>query len=226
LGFMKAGSDSSNLLLCCALMIGAGAVKGQDQTAGGPIYAGKPLSSWVDEVAPHLGQAVTTNYPGVRAVHAIGTNAIPWLLSEMTNQPPSGAGDERPYFHQLRATAGFWALGETAAPAIPKLLDLLEEQPEFVPKALAGIGFPSLTALQQCLTNAPHYVPPYLLKKIPRERAAVNALAALFVAIDAGRIAKSDAAYLLPSVRAWAKDTNREAAYWADGVLRQVGEGH
>jgi hypothetical protein len=223
---MKAGSNSSTLLLCCALMIGAGVVKAQEQSPGGPIYAGKALSSWVDGVAAlsHLQQAGNTEYPEVRAVHAMGTNAIPWLLSEMTNQPPSGGGGERPYFHQLRATAGFWALGETAAPAIPKLLDLVEEQPEFVPRALAGIGLPSLAALRQCLTNAPHYVPPYLLKKIPRERAAVSALAALFVAIEGGRMPKSDVACLLPDVRTWNKDTNREAAYWADGVLREFGE--
>jgi hypothetical protein len=218
---MKIRSNTSNLLLCCALMIGAGAVKGKDQTAE-PIFAGKPLSSWVDEVTAHLRRTVNTNYPEVRAVRAIGTNAIPWLLSEMTNQPSSGAGDERPYFHQLRATAGFCALGETAASAIPNLLDLLEEQPELVPRALAGIGTPALSALQQCLTNAPNYVPPYLLNKIPRERAVVSALAALFVEIDAGRIAKSDAVYLLPDVRVWAKDTNREAAYWADGLLSKL----
>jgi|SRR6267154_1855592 len=105
---MKAAAKSSKLLLCCALMVGAVAVKGQDQSTGGPFYAGKALSSWVDGVAAlsHLQQTpVNTNYPEVRAVRAIGTNAIPWLLSEMTNQPPSGAGDERPYFHQLRFPA-------------------------------------------------------------------------------------------------------------------------
>jgi len=215
------------LLLCCGLTIGAGGVKGQDQFTGGPIYAGKTLSAWFDGVASlsHLQQTpVNTNYPEVCAVRAIGTNAIPWLLGEMTNQLPSGARDERPYFHQLRATAGFWALGETAAPAIPWLLDQLEEQPEWVPRALAGIGLPGLPALQQCLTNAPRYVPPYLLKKIPRERGAVSALAALFCAVDSGRIAKSEAAHLLPNVRVWAKDTNPEAAYWAVGVLRELGE--
>jgi hypothetical protein len=196
LGFMKAGS---NLLACCALVIGAGAVNSQDQSDRGPMYAGKPLSSWVDELAAHSyrWQAANTNYPESRAVHGLGTNAILWLLSEMTNQAPSGLGGERPCFHQVRATPGFWALGETATPAIPKLLDLVEEEPEFVPRALAGIGLPGLTGLQQCLTNAPHYVPLYLLKKIPRERAAVSALAALFVSVDAGRIAKSEAAHLL-----------------------------
>src|SRR5947209_5557149 len=125
---MKTGSNSSKLVIWCALMIGGGAVKAQHQTTGEPIYAGKPLSSWLDEVAAHFGQAANTNYPEVRAVHAIGTNAIPWLLIEMTNQQPFGASDERSNFHQLRATAGFWAVGETASPAIPKLLELLEEQ--------------------------------------------------------------------------------------------------
>ena len=221
---MKLRSSNSKLLLWCALMIGGSVVRAQHQAVEEPVYAGKPLSSWVDRVAAHLGQVANTNYAGVRAVRAIGTNAIPWLLSEINNQPPFGASDERSNFHQLRANAGFWALGQTAAPAIPKLLEHLEEQPEFVPRALAGIGLPSLAALQQCLTNAPRYVPPYLLKQIPRERAAVSALAALFVSIDSGRISKSDAAYLLPNVRAWAKDTNPEAAYWADGVLRKVGE--
>ena len=205
----------------------ASLVKGQDQNAGGPVYAGKQLSSWIEEVGAlsHFYQAANTNYPEVRAVLAMGTNAIPWFLSEMTNQAPPGAGGERPCFHQVRATAGFWVLGETAAPAIPRLLDLVEEQPEFVPRALAGIGFPGLSALRQCLTNAPHFVSPYLLKKIPRERAAVSALAALFASVDTGRIAKSQAMELLPDVRVWAKDTNREAAYWADGVLRKLAEG-
>jgi hypothetical protein len=223
---MKAGPNSLSLLVCGVLAIGAGAANGNEGSADELRYAGRPLSSWVDEVAAHayLWQAANTNCPEIRAVHAIGTNAIPWLLSEMANQRPTGAGDERPYLHQLRATAGFSALGELAAPAIPKLIVLVEKQPDWVPRALAGIGLPGLTALQQCLTNAPRDVPPYLVKKIPSERAAVSALAALFVAIDAGRIPKADAAYLLPNLRAWAKDTNREAAYWAAGVLRKLGE--
>lgn len=198
----------------------------QERLPGAPSYAGKSLSSWLDEllVLPHLRETLRTNYSGVRAVRAIGTNAIPWLLSEMTNQsPPDAAGSLR-YMHQARARTGFWALGELAAPAIPKLLDLIEKEPEFIPSALAGIGSLSLSALERCLTNAPHYVPPYLLKEIPRERAAVSALGALCVSIDAGRIAKPDAAYLLPAIRAWAKDTNREAAYWARCVLEHLGE--
>ena len=75
---------------------------------------------------------------------------------------------------------------EAGAAAIPSLLDLLEQHPETVPRALAAIGAPALPALHQCLTNAPHYVPPCLLLEIPRERAVVSALGALFVAGNRG----------------------------------------
>jgi hypothetical protein len=226
LGFMKAGLRGSNLHFCCALLIGAGVVKGEDQFVGEPVYAGRPLSSWIEQVAAlsHLSKVVNTNYAEVRAVWTIGTKAIPWLMSEMRKRSPTEAGDEHAYFHQLRARAGFWALGEKGAAAIPRLLDLLEQQPEWVPSALAGIGPPALPALERCLTNAPHYVPPSLISKMPQERAVVSVLGGLFVAINVGRISSSDAMYLLPAVRLWAKDTNREAAYWADGVLRELGE--
>ena len=56
-------------------------------------------------------------------------------------------GSERIY-HQLRARACFWALGEQAAPAILGLQHLLDQQPEFAPSALAGIGAPALVALE------------------------------------------------------------------------------
>jgi hypothetical protein len=221
---MKSRTCRSLLLVWCVQLIGAGAVQGEIQVAEEPVYAGKPLSAWVDEVVAvgRLAWVVTTNRAEVQAVHAIGTNAIPWLLSEMMTQPsPGGAGSTN--FHQHRARNGFWALGETGAPAISRLFELLEQQPEFVASALAGIGAPALPALQQCLTNAPHYVPPYLLSQIPRERAVASALGGLFVAIDSGRISKSDAAFLLPAVQLWAKDTNKDAAYWASGVLTKLG---
>jgi len=172
----------------------------------------------------HLSKVSDKKRAAVRAVRGIGTNAIPWLLEEMSKQSSPEQGDGPRNFHQLRARAGFWALGELGAPAVPKLLGLLNEQPEFVPSALAGIGVPALPALQQCLTNAPHYVPPYLVSEVPSERCVGSALGGLFVAINVGRIAASDAAFLLPTVRLWAKDTNRDAAYWAHGVLREFGE--
>lgn len=213
------------------------------ETEEGPTYDGKSLPVWADEVLAlnRIARIMNTNHPEVQAMRAIGTNAIPWLLREMTKKPPLENSDDQAVeaqhiaklklpvgsgksFHQLRARAGFWALGEMAAPAIPTLLALLEQQPEFVPSALAGIGKPALPALEQCLTNAPHFVPPYLLTEIPRVRAVSSCLGGLFVAIDLGRIKKADASYLLPVVRRWAEDTNQDASYWAHGVLREFGE--
>ena len=223
--FMKYRMCRSLLPYWCLLAIGAGAVKGEDQSADGPIYAGKPLSAWVDQVVPlSPAKLVNTNRAEVQAVRAIGTNAIAWLLSEMRNQARRDGRDDPTNFHQFRATAGFWALGERGAAAIPSLLDLLEQQPEWVASALAGIGAPALPALERCLTNAPRYVPPYLLSQIPRVRAVARALGGLSVAINVGRIPKSNAASLLPAVRLWAKDTNTEAAYWANGVLWELGD--
>jgi hypothetical protein len=55
-----------------------------------PVYQGKRLSAWVDEVAAldHLAEIVNSNSPQVKAVRDIGTNAIPWLVSELGKPPP------------------------------------------------------------------------------------------------------------------------------------------
>jgi hypothetical protein len=43
----------------------------------------------------------------------------------------------------------------------------------------------------------------------------------LYVAIDLGRISRSEAAYLSPAIRAWyLQKTNSDAAYWARGLER------
>ncbi len=49
------------------------------ESEDGPVYSGKPLSVWADEVCAlnHLSNVINTNHPEVRAVRAIGTNAIP-----------------------------------------------------------------------------------------------------------------------------------------------------
>jgi hypothetical protein len=208
------------VLVVACWLFAAGSILAVEQFAEGPVYDGQPLSAWVDEVAAlnQLARIADTNNPEVRVMRAIGTNAIPWLLEEMRKQPPAERLGIRPDFHQLRARCGFWALGEKGTPAIQSLLKMLEEQPEYVPSALAGIGAPALPALQQCMTNA--------LSKVPRARSAGNAIGGLYVAIDVERISQSQAMYLLPVIQAWAHSTNRYAAYWADGVLKQLGAAH
>lgn len=196
-----------------------------------PLYEGKPISAWTDELLTlsHIGKATDKRRAAVRAIRSIGTNALPWLLAEMRQVPSLGEEtncasqpDDR-HLHQARARFGFWALGEAGAPAIPQLLQLLEKKPKAVPSALAGIGAPALPALEFCLTNAPHYVPPYLLDTVPGSHYAVSALGGLAMALQAGRISKADAEHLVSVVRSWAEDSNKTAAYWARGVLAELG---
>jgi hypothetical protein len=118
-----------------------------------------------------------------------------------------------------RATFGFQALGEVGAPAIPSLLALVEDNPGYIPSALAGIGAPALPALSQCLTNTRSYatsIGPFV--PIPG-----NSIGALYNAIQAGRISPAQAAFLLPTIRQWAQSTNQLAARYATGFLRDLG---
>jgi hypothetical protein len=55
-----------------------------------PVYEGKRLSEWVVEVTAldRFDTIVNVDSASLRAMQAIGTNAIPWLLSEIKKPPP------------------------------------------------------------------------------------------------------------------------------------------
>jgi hypothetical protein len=229
---MKSPSHRFLFRSWCLLAALAGSVQGQSDSADGPIYGGRPLSAWADQVLAldRLATIVNTNanLPEVQALRALGTNAIPWLLAEFkrrpaeTNreQPPTWVGlpvGSETQYHALRARACFWALGEKAQPAIPGLVALLDQQPDLVPSALAGIGAPALPALEACLTN----VPPKMPSSATNALIVAGALGGLYVAIDVGRIRRPEAEYLLPLIQAWAQVTNDQANYWANGALRK-----
>jgi hypothetical protein len=164
-----------------------------------------------------------------RAVRAMGTNAIPWLLHELSAE----GGGLKWRLNQLlgrqrfikfrfedshrrlrRAVMGFAALGPIAEPAIPSLLKLIEEgETGYTPTALAYVGPPAIPALQQCLTNyrawnrsVGRVVP------IPG-----NTIPAIFNSIQARRLSNSHAALFLPAVKAWAQSTNKNPALY-DGT--------
>jgi hypothetical protein len=160
-----------------------------------------------------------------QAVRAIGTNAIPWLLHELRAE----GGTLKWRFNQLlgrqtfvkfrfmdadtrlrRACMGFAALGPIAEPAIPTLLKLVEDNPGYVPSALAYVGPPAIPALQQCLTNY-YSCNSSVGRIVPIPN---NTISAIFNAIQAGRLSNSHAALFLPAVRAWAQSTNRNPALY------------
>ncbi len=225
--------------LICSLLIAALAGATIWLTCGvrEPVYSGKRLSVWTDElrILGRVAEFANTNHPQVQALRAVGTNAIPWLVSELRKPLPLGwqlnhlLDKQRVikyrisvrtdvYIHQQRARSGFWALGEMAAPAIPSLVSMVERQPGFALSALAGIGAPALPALERCLTNISARGP----TNGPESIGAL-VIGDLYVAIDAGRVSRSRVSYLLPTVRAWSQQaTNTTAAYWANGVLEKL----
>src|SRR6266446_748791 len=103
-----------------------------------PIYQGKPLSAWLDDLHTWGGE---TNHPAFVAFRGMGTNAIPALLTIIQSGDP-------PFFQSLilelnrvqslahfpvrdpwtRRRAASWALyamGANARPAFPALTNLL-----------------------------------------------------------------------------------------------------
>lgn len=189
-------------------------------TPNEPTYAGKKLSRWLDELAAlDHSKRWEPQTKEVQALRAIGTNALPWLLSELQSNGGLPArlnpllAKQSVIKHRFRdintrmsrATLGFEALGELAKPAIPSLLSLVESKPGFVPAALAAIGPAAIPALQQCLTNTRSYATSVgQIIPIPG-----NTIGAIHNAMTAGRISREEIASLMPAIRSSAQSTNR-----------------
>jgi hypothetical protein len=215
-------------LFLSALVLAAlvGVMLWQARSLDEPRYGGKRMSAWLDEPSALAGDP---NAAPAAAVRAIGTNAIPWLLSEFKaggstlnwrlNQllEKQRVIKYRFPFDQrvLRALRGFYTLGPLAEPAIPNLLELVEAEPGCIPEALAGIGTAALPALQQCLTNTRSY------RTSAGQFAPIPGvtIGAISSAITARRISKPEVAIFLPAIRAWAQSTNQYAADYATNFL-------
>ena len=204
---------------------------------GEPDYEGKKLSAWLDELqALTQAEQASLRTPQVRAVRAIGTNAIPWLLKEIERHPNGAAWRWRvnqvlnkqslisyrvPFpNHQNRAEIGFRALGELGEPAIPVILAFVVKHPHYVPM-LAAIGPPAIPALQNCLTNSALSTNTV---GIVGNLLPANTISAVFHAGTVGSLTFPDILILVPSFKAWAaQSTNRSAQHNAAFVLDQLG---
>lgn len=143
---------------------------------GEPRSNGKTLSQWLDVLAKEGDDNARAEAQA--AVREIGTNALPWLLPMMRAEEfpvKSMLRDmvnrqslvdlywKTPPSPKSRAIAGFGALGELAAPAIPGLVRLFTDEvargrglsTEEIALALAGIGQMSVPPLICLLTNQP-----------------------------------------------------------------------
>ena len=111
------------------------------RSAPEPRYQERPLSDWLVQLTDSDSQAERDR--AAVAVRAIGTNAIPTLLQMLNSQEPPlwtkflawRRGGYHPFgFHfwqppnnLSRAQAGFDQLGPLAAPAVPDLIKILDD---------------------------------------------------------------------------------------------------
>jgi len=113
--------------------------------SGEPVYEGKRLSEWLDEgmrLAPH---PYVTNHAVehvVKSIQTIGTNAIPFLVRDLQRQESRWVKRVKDLAGRLklmdeshgrswrleRSVWGFEALGTNAAPALERLLALLDDK--------------------------------------------------------------------------------------------------
>jgi hypothetical protein len=196
-------------------------VAGTRSPTAEPTHDGKSLSMLLDELLEvDYAKRADPETPQVEAIRAIGTNAIPWLLKEFRSDPAEfGLKDGQRDQHLTRGSLGFWALGEIGAPAIPRLLKLVEEYPGYAPGALAGIGRPAVSALHQCLANTKMYTTTtgtYAI--IPG-----NTISDMFNATSYGVFSKTDILVFIPAIEAWAEQsTNRQAQLKAVSFLSKI----
>jgi RNA polymerase sigma factor (sigma-70 family) len=139
-----------------------------------PSYQGKRLSEWLVDI--DWGQPQDKRNKAGDAVRHMGVKTLPFLLADI-----AGHGDKP----SSEATWAFDALGPIAKPAIPQLTRLLEQNPGYVPLALAGIGPDAMPELLNALTNGSFWV---------RD----NTAAGLANAISSGKISSDQAIAAYP----------------------------
>ena len=141
-----------------------------------PRYRGKSLTSWL-KIYDSFEEGEAARAEAANAVRHIGTNAIPYLLTDLGHHPPAWMetvsnlirGWPQRFINvwqwlivsqdrNWRAELGFQILGADATPAVPRLILMLNDRIEDyeeppAAEALASIGQPALIALMGTLTN-------------------------------------------------------------------------
>src|ERR1039458_1932968 len=156
----------SVILLCFAAFCGAICFLAYPSRPAEPVWQGKELSQWLTECKSDNPRELTES--AQKAIRAMGTNALPFLLALVANTDSSaklklrvwaGKGSiirrwiPTHYISRIGAAAGFEALGKEAAPAAPELIKLLNDEQTEYPAALAlsAIGPPAVPLLEPML---------------------------------------------------------------------------
>jgi hypothetical protein len=115
------------ILLCLALVLSGvlfgcvSSVRADElATNAEPRYLDKSLSEWIPLAMPTPnGELLTAGDPqACKAIHDIGTNALPWLLQWIRSENPETA---------RVGIDGFGLLGVNAKPAVPELIQIVND---------------------------------------------------------------------------------------------------
>jgi HEAT repeat protein len=154
------------ILLGLLILISAGfAAAGQGPRE--PSIDGKRLSVWLDKYQKSIPKPEYDGDPQMRAraeeaIRKIGTNAMPWLLAELSAKEATRADELPTNFYsgeaigrRWLATTAFEVLGPSARDATPTLIPLLDDKQTSytAATALGGIGVESIPVLTKALTN-------------------------------------------------------------------------
>jgi hypothetical protein len=144
-----------------------------------PRYNGRPLSKWLQVYSENVMSQNTPEFSEAeQAIRTIGTNALPYLLKWIQQQPPpwhrtahrklpESVSDSAPvrllidgrgYETANGAMLAFDILGSNAAPAIPEMVAAMNGTTNRttavrIIAALSGIGAPALPHMAAALSN-------------------------------------------------------------------------
>lgn len=184
---------------------------------GEPVYQGKKLGAWVDELVSPKAEEQDA---AADAIRQIGPKALPYLVEWIKPLPKPSKLQRRingwlaevpigslrlpePPHRRGMAMRAFKVLGPVATPAIGDLEKRLGDPGWLVAESLAGIGTNSLPALNRALASQ-------------QETVRLNALIALG---ELGQRAQP----LLPEIVTLTHDTNSSIARSATMVLGEMG---
>jgi vesicle coat complex subunit len=138
-----------------------------------PVFEGKRLSQWLAGTLP--GQRAEEGNAAEKAVEAIGTNALPWLMTEFTQRDPKWRSAARTWLAKwpwtsgrvrteedriLMAANGLYILGPRNAAMLPALTGYLgyEQRGLLAAQAISAAGELALPYLLTALTSSNEYV--------------------------------------------------------------------
>jgi len=153
--------------LCAFLLLaGASLALALRHREAEPVWHGRSLSSWVDDLA--RGSSKEVREPAEEAIRSIGSNALPRLVRMLRSRDTVwdravlalNRKQKRVHFsvlpareQRVQAALAFEALGPIARPAIAELKKMLvhDRQPAFTADALSAIGPESVSVLLEAL---------------------------------------------------------------------------